>query len=178
MANDDEELVRVLEARLGSAERAKELAKAYLDGVRDFAVQRTTGEGGVPTTLVGERVEVLLHISKRLGRLITEREISAFLRVNPGTARRLHVELRSVHEDTVRPFVYLYALQNAKTDGKGEHDGVRGVRLVMSSKDQMEALLLEAERTGVPVVCKRDEDDKPWLVYVDGGFDLASYGIE
>jgi hypothetical protein len=48
------ELVKVLADRLGSVGRAKELAGAYIGGMADYAIERTTGEGGVPTTLVGE----------------------------------------------------------------------------------------------------------------------------
>jgi len=173
----EDDLAKVLTDRLGDQGRAKELASGYLEGMADYAIERTTGQGGVPTTLVGERVELLLHISKRLGHLISEREIAALLRVNPATARRLHVELRSVHEDTVRPFVYRYALQNAKSDGKGEHDGVKGVRVVFATEEQMDAFLSEAGRTNLPVARKRDEGNRPWLVYVGAGFDLAAYGL-
>jgi hypothetical protein len=175
VANED--LEQVLANRLGDKKRAKELASAYLSGMTDYAVERTTGQGGVPTTLVGERVELLLNISRRLGHLITEREIAALLRVNPGTARRLHIELRSVHEDVVRPFVYQYALQGAETNGKGEHAGVQGTRVVFATEDQMTAFLSEAERTSVAVARKRDEANLPWLVYVDAGFDLSAYGL-
>lgn len=177
MTNEDE-LTKVLVDRLGEKARASELANAYLAGMADYAVQRTTGQGGVPTTLVGERVELLLHVSKQLGRLISEREVAALLRVNPGTARRLHIELRSVHEDTMRPFVYRYALQNAKSDGKGEHAGVGGVRVAFATEDQMEAFLTEAERTGLRVTRKRDEANLPWLLYVDPSFDLEEYGVD
>jgi hypothetical protein len=175
---DKDELVKVLASRLGSEKRAKELAAAYLVGMSDYALERTIGQGGVPTTLVGERVELLLNISRRLGHLITEREIAALLRVNPGTARRLHVELRSVHEDIVRPFVYRYALEGAKTDGKGQHGGVQGTRVVFDTEEQMTAFLSEATRTGVPAARKRDEANSPWLLYVVGGFDLSAYGLE
>jgi hypothetical protein len=174
---DETALEKVLADRLGDQGRATELATAYRGGVVDFAIERTTGQGGVPTTLVGERVELLLHISKRLGHLITEREIAALLRVNPSTARRLHVELRSVHEDTVRPFVYRYALQNAKLDGRGEHEGVSGLRVAFATEEQMDAFLTEAERTNLPVARKRDEVNRPWLLYVDSGFDLIPYGL-
>ena len=175
---NQEELTKVLTGRLGDEARAKELTDAYLSGMTDYAIERTTGQGGVPTTLVGERVELLLHISKRLGHLISEREIAALLRVNPATARRLHIELRSVHEDTVRPFVYRFALQNAKADGKGEHDGVVGTRVVFQTEEQMEAFLSEAARTNLPVTRKRDEANSPWLLYVDSSFDPSLYGAD
>lgn len=175
--SDTDALATVLNDRLGDKDRAAELAAAYLGGIREYAMDRTTGQGAVPTTLVGERVEVLLHISKRLGRLIREREIAALLRVNPTVARRLHVELRSMHEDTMRPFVYSYSLQKAKVDGKGEHEGVTGTRIVFATEEQMHAFLMEAERTNLPVTRKRDESNKPWLLYVSGQFDLAKYGL-
>jgi hypothetical protein len=175
MANDA--LIKALSNRLGDEGRAKSVAAAYLNGIADYAIDRTTGEGAVPTTLVGERVELLLSISKRLGYLINEREIAALLRVNPSVARRLHIELRSVHEDVIRPFVYRYALGKAKIDGKGEHDGVTGSRVVFASKEQMNAFLMEAERTSLPTARKRDEVNKPWLLYVDSRFDLEAYGL-
>jgi hypothetical protein len=175
---DDSELRKVLADRLGDDGRAKDLATAYLAGMADYAIERTTGQGGVPTTLVGERVELLLHISKQLGHLITEREIAALLRVNPATARRLHIELRSVHEDVVRPFVYQYALQKAQLDCKGEHGGVKGTRVAFATEEQMEAFLIEAERTGLPVSRKRDEGNHPWLLYVAAGFDFTLYGVD
>lgn len=175
---DEDELTKVLAGRLGDDARAKELTAAYLSGIANYAIERTTGQGGVPTTLVGERVELLLHISKQLGHLITERQIGALLRVNPGTARRLHIELRSVHEDTVRPFVYRYALQNARTEGKGEHYGVVGTRVAFATEEQMEAFLTEAGRTSLPVARKRDETNLPWLLYVHSGFDLTAYEVD
>lgn len=175
---DEGKLIEVLRGRLGEGARAKDLSSAYLTGMANYAVERTTGQGGVPTTLIGERVELLLHISKELGYLLTEREIAALLRVNPGTARRLHIELRSVHEDTVRPFVYRYALGGAKKDGTGRHQGVRGTRVSFVSEEQMEAFLIEAERTGIAVSRKRDEENLPWLLYVDVAFDLEAYGVE
>ena len=83
-----------------------------------------------------------------------------------------------MHEDTVRPFVYRYALQNAKTEGKGEHDGVVGMRVAFATEEQMQAFLTEAERTSLPVARKRDETNLPWLLYVHSGFDLTVYEVD
>jgi hypothetical protein len=57
------ELVEVLTGRQGDEARAKDLASACLAGMAAYAMERTIGQGGVPTTLVGTRVELLLHIS-------------------------------------------------------------------------------------------------------------------
>jgi hypothetical protein len=77
----------------------------------------------------------------------------------------------------VRPFVYRYALQNAKREGTGEHEGVKGARIAFATEEQLDAFLIEAERTGLRVARKRDDPNRPWLVYVDSRFDLASYGL-
>lgn len=50
----EDELAKVLADRLGDKGRAKELATGYLGGIADYAIERTTGQGGVPTTQVGE----------------------------------------------------------------------------------------------------------------------------
>lgn len=166
-----------LERRLGDLPRAKDLAAAYRAGVVSWAVDRTTGGGSVPTTLVGERVDLLLAVSLELKGMLLDREIAALLRVTMGTAKRLGSELRAVYEDVIQPFVYDYALADAKKLEAGEYDGVHGYRVSFETPEKLDAFLTEARRTGLKASRKRGEPDLPWLLYVDGTFDFAAYGL-
>lgn len=177
MAVNDSKLEETLTQRLGDATKAKQLARAYLDGVHEFAFDRTTGTGSVPTTLMGERVELLLAVSKRMGRLIDSREIECLLRVTPSVAKRLQLELRSTHEDTIRPFIYRWALEKATAGKRGKHQGVTGTPVTFATEAQLEAFLVEAERTGVQVSKDVDEGKQQWALYVADGFDFSAYGL-
>jgi len=177
MAVDESALQAVLAARLGDSDAAKALARAYHDGVIAFAYQRTTGTGAVPTNLTGERVELLLEVSKGLGRLIDSREIECILRVVPAVAKRLQLELRSTHEDTIRPFIYRWALKGASLAKRGKHNGVTGRRVVFASEDQLEAFAAEAQRTGHSIARDIEETTQTWGRYVADGFDFGPYGL-
>jgi len=54
---------------------------------------------------------------------------------------------------------------------------VKGARIAFATEEQLDAFLMEAERTGLRVARKRDDPNRPWLVYVDSRFDLAPYGL-
>jgi hypothetical protein len=142
------DVAEALGRRLGDFERGKHLATNYEAGVLAWASKRTAGSGGVPTTLVGERVELLLEVSVALKELLTEREIAALLRVTPGTARRLSNELLSMYEDTVQPFIFDYALDGARLHGTGEYSNVKGRRVTFRSEEQLEAFLGSSSRSG------------------------------
>ena len=177
MAIDTARLEATLEARLGDPAKARQLARAYLDGVQEYAYDRTTGGGAVPTNLTGERVELLLAVSKGLGRLIDGREIECLLRVTPAVAKRLQLELRSTHEDTIRPFIYRWALKDASLGKRGQHKGVKGRPVSFASEGQLEAFAAEAERTGLLVARDIDESTQQWTLYVVDGFDFGSHGL-
>ena len=174
---DASKLEATLVQRLGDAARAKRLAGAYLDGAHEFAFDRTTGTGSVPTTLTGERVGLLLAVSKGMGRLIDSREIECLLRVTPSVARRLQLELRSTHEDTIRPFIYQWALAKASTGKRGIHEGVTGTPVKFATEAQLEAFAVEAERTGMPITRDIDEGKQQWTLFVSDGFDFSAYGL-
>lgn len=171
------DVAEVLGRRLGDVARAEHLAARYEEGILAWARTRTAGSGAVPTTLVGERVELLLAISVALKELLTEREIAALLRVTPGTARRLSEELRSMYEDTIQPFIFRYALENAKNLGPGDYHGVRGYRIAFESEDQLGAFMTEAKRTALPVARKRGDEEHPALAYVHETFKFADYDL-
>jgi hypothetical protein len=175
MAVDLAKLERVLADRLGDAAKGTQLARAYLDGVQEFAYDRTTGSGAVPTSLTGERVELLLSVSKGLSRLIDAREIECVLRVIPAVAKRLQLELRSTHEDTIRPFIYSWALAGASKGKRGLHKGVKGTPVTFGSEHQLEAFAVEAERTGHRVARDIDETTQQWTLFVADSFDLGPY---
>jgi hypothetical protein len=171
------DVAEVLGRRLGDAARGKHLAAKYEEGVLAWARKRTAGSGAVPTTLVGERVELLLEISVALKELLTEREIAALFRLTPGTARRLSEELRSMYEDTIQPFIFRYALENARNLGPGDYQAVRGYRIAFDSEDHLTAFMTEAKRTALPVARKRGDEEHPALLYVHETFPFAEYGV-
>lgn len=166
-----------LQRRLGDAARAQKLADAFDAGLLAWGGEVTTGKGAVPTTLVSERVDLLLQVSMAAKALLTEREIAALLRVTPGTAKRLSNELRAVYEDTIQPYVYEYAFDGATKGAAGKQGGVIGVRVEFASEEQLDAFLTEAKRTGVTTTRIRGEADKPWLAHIADGFDLTAYGL-
>jgi hypothetical protein len=171
-------LAQVLGRRLGSDDRGKRLAEKYEEGVLAWARKKTAGGGAVPTTLVGERVELLLEVSVALKELLNEREIAALLRVTPGTARRLSNELLSMYEDTVQPFIFRYALDGARDLGPGEYQGVKGRRVSFSSTEKLEVFQVEAKRSALPVARKRGEAEHPALLYVPNSFAFSEYGLQ
>ena len=173
----DMDVAEALGRRLGDTKRGKQLAEKYEEGVLSWARKRTAGAGGVPTTLIGERVELLLEVSVALKQLLTAREIAALLRVTPGTARRLSNELLSMYEDTVQPFIFRYALEGAQNVGPGDYQGVKGRRVSFASDEQLEAFQTEAKRIALPVTRKRGVAEHPALLYVHESFPLADHGL-
>ena len=171
MTNIEEKLAK----RLGNASDAQDLAKAYIEGVDDWAREWTSGEGPVPTTLIGERVQLLLHVSKQARRLLTDREIAALWRLTPGTARRIAAELRAMHEDTIQPFIYDYAFSGAKKAGFGEYEGTKGTIISFDSQSKLDAFVTEASRTSVDHAVKKGDAEHPHKAYVGEGIDLDRY---
>ena len=151
MPTDEERIIAVLERRLpaaGNAER-KKLAKAYLDGVSAHAVERTTGSGSVPTNLGSERAEILAFASRGMGRLLTEDEISALLRITGSASKSVSKTMLATFDDL--PLLSLKAaFVGASRDGRGTAgDITNGYRVKFARVEKMELARVELERRGL-----------------------------
>lgn len=145
-----QELDAVLARRLPatSAVERQRLAKAYLSGVEAHALARTTGSGPVPTALGTERAELVAFVSRALGRLLTEDEVSALLRVTTSAARAVRRNMLAVYDDL--PLLALRAaFSGASRDGRGSSGEVNdGYRVKLSTAEKMEIAQNEVERQG------------------------------
>jgi hypothetical protein len=132
---------------LSQQEREK-LVDAYFQGVDDHAQARTIGLGPVPTALPTERSELLAFVSRSLGRLVTEDEIGALLRVTDTTARAIRRTMLAVYDDL--PVLALRAaFLGARRDGRGSRgDVVDGYRVRFSSAEKLEIAQEELGRQG------------------------------
>lgn len=145
---------RDLEAVLGrrlptfqAAERVR-LATAYLQGVRDHALAQTMGSGPVPTALSMERAGLIAHVCRALGRVLTEEEIRALLRVPSATARSLRKTVLAVYDD-VPQLSFTAAFEGARRDGRGSAGAITdGYRVKFASAERMELAQSELERQG------------------------------
>jgi hypothetical protein len=119
------------------AERTK-LAKAYFAGVEAHAVSRTVGGGPVPTNLGTERGELLAFVSRSLGRLLTEDEIAALLRITTSAARTVRKTMLAVHDDL--PILALKAaFVGASRSGRGSMGSITdGYKVSFSTAEKME----------------------------------------
>lgn len=140
-----------LARRLGSlsATQITALATAYQDGVMRHAEARTNGSGPVPTTLGSERGELLAYVSRSLGRLLTEDEVSALLRIPPTTARSLRKQMLAVYDDL--PDLGLQsAFVGAKRDGRADQGEIsNGWRVKFSTAEKMDIARVELDRLGL-----------------------------
>jgi hypothetical protein len=145
-----EAIAAVLARRLPATPKAVRdaLAKAYLAGVQDHALARTTGTGPVPTSLGTERAELLAFVSRAMKRLLTEDEISALLRITKSAARTARQNMLAVYDDL--PVLALKAAFNgARRDGRGSHGAIEdGYRVRFSSQEKMEIAQTELDRQG------------------------------
>jgi hypothetical protein len=132
---------------LSEADRQR-LVDSYFQGVDDQAEARTIGTGPVPTTLATERAELLAFVSRALGRLITEDEIAALLRVTRTTARAIRRTMLAVYDDL--PVLALKAaFLGARRDGRGSSGDVEnGYRIRFSSEEKLEIAQDELDRQG------------------------------
>jgi hypothetical protein len=145
-----EDVVAVLARRLPATSAAvrQDLAKAYLAGEEAHALARTTGTGPVPTTLGTERAELLAFVSRALGRLLTEDEISALLRITTSAARAVRRNMLAVYDDL--PVLALKsAFEGARRDGRGSAGDIKdGYRVRFSTTERMEIAVTELDRQG------------------------------
>lgn len=125
-----------------------ELAKAYRDGVAAHAIERTTGTGPVPSTLSAERAELLAHVSRNLGQLLSEVEIGALLRIPTTAAKSLRKTMLAVYDDL--PLLSLKsAFIGAIRDGRGTAGEIKdGYRVKFASAEKLEIARAELARQG------------------------------
>jgi hypothetical protein len=146
------ELEVVLARRLPTSQAAQRtrLASAYLRGVRDDALERTMGTGPVPTALSMERAGLVAHVCRAMGRVLTEEEIGALLRVPSATARSLRKTVLAVYDD-VPQLSFTAAFDGAQRDGRGSAGALTdGYRVKFASAERMELAQTELERQGYP----------------------------
>jgi hypothetical protein len=112
-----------LTRRLPSSSPASrhQLAVAYLEGVVDHAVSRTTGSGSVPTNLGMERADLIAAISRRCQRLLEGDEIAALLRIASSAAGSVRRNLLAVYDDLPD-----LALRSAFVDATRNGRGTKG----------------------------------------------------
>lgn len=146
MAGDEIEQVLVRRLPGGEPGQIGDLARAYVTGVQDHAVARTTGTGPVPTNLSTERAELLSYVSRSLGRLPTEEEISGLLRVTLSAARSLSGTMLAVYDDL--PVLALKtAFGGAEREGRGTAGAVvNGYIVVFASEEKMDTAVGELKR--------------------------------
>jgi hypothetical protein len=150
------------------------LAEAWSRAVLQQAINANVSAGAPPTTLAAVRADLLMHVCKQLKRLVSERETEVLLRLSPTSARATHRLMKATYEDALYDHILDWALRDASLDGKGQFDGVRGDRVVLGSKDALDAALAELVRAGWRIARKRDEENKPYLLYVEKDAGLAT----
>lgn len=145
-----QEIAAALGRRLPNADSVarENLANAYLAGVEAHAHARTTGIGPVPTNLGTERAELLAFVSRAMGRLLTEDEIAALLRITTSTAKALRRNMLAVFDDL--PVLALKAaFIGARRDGRGSAGDIEdGYRVRFSTREKLEIAQTELDRQG------------------------------
>ena len=145
-----DEIQTVLKRRLPaySDTERRRLAEAYLSGVEAQAIARTIGAGPVPTTLATERAEMLAHVSRALGRLLTEDEVAALLRVTDSAARAVERTMLAVYDD-LPELALKAAFGGATRDGRGSSGDIKdGYRIKFSTAEKMGIAEEELSRQG------------------------------
>jgi hypothetical protein len=154
---------------------ASELAEAWSKAVMQQAIEANLSTSPPPTTLAGMRADLLMHVCKKLERLVTERETEVILRLSPSGARAVHRQMKANYEDVLYDFILKWALRDAALDGIGKFEGVRGDRVVFSTKDSFDAATTELGRAGWKFTRKRDDLNKPYLLFVETKANIAKY---
>jgi hypothetical protein len=145
-----DDIARTLARRLPAlpAAERKRLADAYLKGALDHAKARTTGSGPVPTALGAERAELLAHVCRALGRLLSEDEIRALLRVPPTTGRTLRTNMLALYDD-LPALALKAAFAGARRDGRGSIGDIKdGYRVRFPTAESIEIARQEVDRQG------------------------------
>ena len=75
--------------------------------------------------------------------------------------------MKASYEDVLYDFILKWALRDATLDGRGNFKGVRGNRVVFSTKDSLDAATAELTRAGWKFSRKRDDQNKPYMLFVD-----------
>lgn len=146
VARVEEVLARRLPA-LPSGDR-KKLAASYLEGVAAHALERTTGTGPVSSQLGTDRAELIAHVCRSMGRLLTEDEIGALLRITVGNARTVRKTMLAVYDDLLL-LALRSAFGGATRDGRGSKGEIKdGYRVKFSSAEKMEIAQTELDRQG------------------------------
>lgn len=144
------ELDTALRRRLpahGDQER-KRLGKAYVDGVTDHAMARTLGVGPVPSTLSGERADLIAAVSRRLQRILSADEVAALLRITRTAAASVNKTLLAVYDD-LPDLAMTSAFAGARRKGRGSKgEVVDGFKVRFASEERMTAAQRELERRG------------------------------
>ncbi|GAB3655391.1 hypothetical protein [Glycomyces tarimensis] len=168
-----ERLRNVIALRVGARSDAGALTTAYLDAMARSAYARTVEPGPVPTSLTSERSEILVQISRQLGRVIEDFEIQALFRVTPTQARSMRRMLQATHSDEVNELDLAWSEVGA-VRGKHRKSGrtVTGEVVIFAAEDRRDAFVAYAERTGYPVEVVRGEPDAPWQVIVGDAFPI------
>lgn len=170
-----ERLAAALENRLGRHRDGKRLAEAYLHAVQWQAFERAVGSGPPATAFGSDRIDLLMHVSKELSRLITDEEIGALMRVTPATARRWHRELLAVYADDANPLAISWSLEEARRLNRAEEAGVVGEKVGFPSADSRDVFVEQMERLGHRVVILHGERTQPWVALVSDDFPLDDY---
>lgn len=172
MASDSDtcELEKRIQNRLGSRGNGTELARAYLDGAREHAINRTLGNGPVPTTLAAERAALLVVVSKKLNRLIEDFEIQALLRLAPAQASSLLRTLLATYADDAHDLLQQWSLHKARKDGRAKASNFGGTKIVFSSKDRRDNFVQLQEQQEIDVEIVDKDDEHNWVVIVGDQF--------
>lgn len=170
-----ERLAATLEKRLGKRRDAGKLAAAYLAAVQWQAFERTLGPGPPATSFAADRIDLLMHVSKQLDRLITDEEIGALMRVTPSVARRWHRELLAVYADEANPLALKWSLEGARRLGRGEEGDVVGEKIGFPSADRRDVFIEQLERVGQSVLVLHGEPRQPYVALADDSFPVSEH---
>ena len=169
-------IARALRARLGPSADADALAKAYMEASHSHALSRTLGTGPVASSISADRADLMINVSRELGRLVDRSEIEALLRIPAAAAASVLKLMVATYTDDAGPLQIAWCLQGAYSDGVGTHGPIAdGSRVVLADRDRLEGLLESLHRDGVNVVAKTDEPELRNLVVIDAGFDVKPY---
>lgn len=168
-------LARTFDSRLGPRSDGRRLAEAYVCAVQWQAFERAVGAGPPVTALGSDRVDLLMHVSKELGRLVTDEEVAALLRVTPSTARRWHRELLAVYADEANPLALAWSLEEGRRLGRGRDADVVGEKIAFPSADCRDVFVDQLQRIGHPVVVLHGEAAHPWMALAGDEFPVDDF---
>lgn len=173
-----ERIARALRARLGPKCDSLSLAEAYMKASDSHALSRTLGVGPVASSIAADRAELMINVSRELGRLVDRTEIEALLRIPAAAAGSVHKLMVATYTDDAGPLQIAWCLQGAYEDGVGTHGPVTdGHRVVLADRDRLETLAECLSRDGVVVVVKTNEPELRHLVVIDQEFDLSPFAL-